>query len=289
MKLVLILFISSLAHLGLNSIVLEKALPLPLSERILGAKNFLKTKKNINDIGSLFLKALVLPHEVSEEEIPSIDPFSRLFSKKYSAKNYVAKRTVNNFAQVESKIAANNGEFNNYFYVFNDEVQNVLVHNYDDVLMKALYCDQDSYDEVDWHILLKMRDFVGGYADTHSMLGMFFLEGNGCGDPKRINQAKNDLAKSLIKALDSDQVFTDLYAERVACLYWGGYRHLVKPEWIEIIAKAQRADGGWADPGMVESRVHPTGLAALSLRYWLNKNEKPYFYRAGNSLVKAVE
>lgn len=242
------------------------------------ADKFLRGQEGISDIGSLLLKALAAPGSVVDSDVPLGDAFSRIIHEKYAIKDITIKRVVNSVHEMRIMLHNKNNIFGNYFYGFNEEIQKTLVHKFDDVLIKSLYCDKTDFDDVDLEILLSMRDYVGGYADTHGMLGMFFLEGNKCINAARLKKARDSIVSSLIKALEIDTIFSDIYAERIACLYWAGVGHLVQREWIEKILAAQRSDGGWADEDQQDSNVHATGLAVLSIKYYFTL-EKPYFYK----------
>ncbi len=242
------------------------------------AKDYFKNQTNIDDIGSLFLKQRFSPEFVLAEDIPAFDAFGRLFSERHGIKDLKIERKVRSISEAMMALKRNNNKFHNYFYDFPEKVKNTLVHSYDDVLIKALYCDKSGFDQLDLAILLSMRDHQGGYADTHGLLGLLFLEGNQCLDGGSLNKAKNTIVKTLVEALEKDTVFSDLYAERVACLFWAGAGALVKPEWIQKIKESQRHDGGWANVAREDSSPHTTGLAALVIRYLLT-GEKPYFYQ----------
>lgn len=242
------------------------------------AEAFSASQKDVSDMGSLFLKHRFTPQHVREEDFLENDAFNRVFGEKYAIKNLKIKRRISSEKEIDKVIKSNEHVFNNYFYGFPKKVQRTLVHAFDDVLIKALYCDKSGYDNLDLAILLKMRDNIGGYADTHGLLGLLFLEGNQCLDSKRLKKAKDSFIESIIKALEKDEIFSDIYAERVACLYWAGAGARVKPEWIEKIAQSQRPDGGWASPGRLDSSLHTAGLAALSMRYFLT-GEEPYCYK----------
>lgn len=241
------------------------------------AERFLRGEQNISDIGSLFLKELAVPGSVSEKDIPLNDAFSRTFNQKYTFTPLIIKRTVNSVQQLKEKLHSKNHVFGNYFYEFPESINETLVHRFDDVLIKTLYCDKGSFDDLDLAIVLSMRDFIGGYADTHGMLALLFLEGNNCFNKAQLKEAKDAIVVSLLKALENDVLFSDLYVERIACLYWAGVGHLVKKEWIERIMAAQRKDGGWANKKRKSSSVHTTGLAVLSINYYFGK--KPYLYQ----------
>ncbi|MCA9508525.1 MAG: hypothetical protein KC505_08900 [Myxococcales bacterium] len=268
-----------MAALGNFADHINDALDNKIEPIVMRAENYLKNQHNIQDIGSLFLKKLSLPESVSERDVPLGDPFSRTIDQKYALRSIAIKRKISSLNELKTLVKKNSSTFSNYFYQFPPSIQKRVVHNYDDVLIKALYCDEGAYDELDLAILLSMRDYQGGYADTHSLLGIFFLEGNKCLslNPQALESAKKNIIGHIIKALEKDKVYSDLYAERVACLFWAGAGHLVKKAWIDIIIHAQRADGGWMDPAQKQSTVHPTGLSYLSIEYYFNRR-MPYFY-----------
>lgn len=243
------------------------------------AQKYLSEKNVIHEIGSLFLKKRLSPEAVDESDIPAGDAFARLFGERFIPKDLNITRTVNSNAEIDLILEANEMSLKNYFYKLPERYQNTLVDPWDDVLIKALYCDVTGFDDIDSRILANLRDHRGGYLDTHNLLGLLFLEGNQCSHQGKLLRAKEDVVEDIVAALETDDVFSDLYAERVACLFWAGAGARVKPAWIEIIRKAQRADGGWAGFDVSQSSAHPTGLAALSIKYLLSGKNKADFYQ----------
>lgn len=155
----------------------------------------------------------------------------------------------------------------NDFYEVPEEFRQYMPHHWDDVMLKAIYCDLLGYDDTDFNFLLALPDRGGGYADTHVFQSLLFLRANNCYDNHKINQELDRLAASMLAALETDTFYRDLYAERLAFLYWGGYGGQIKAEWINNIRQSQEKNGGWRDE-KGEINPHTTGFAVLSLIYY---------------------
>lgn len=241
------------------------------------AQQFLSDKHVIAEIGSLFLKQKLTPELFDATDIPTDDAFAKLFGEKHAVKNLTLSRTIESDLILRNVPALR--PLNNYLYVLPKEYRKTIHDPWDDILVKSLYCDSTGFDKLDFSILSSVHDGGGGYYDTHQLLGLFMLEENGCYDKTIIANAKEKLVNNIVSALENDTIFSDLYAERVACLFWAGARKRVKPAWIDVIKNAQRDDGGWADIGLKQSGSHPTGLAAVSIKYFLNSDQEPTFYQ----------
>ncbi len=116
----------------------------------------------------------------------------------------------------------------NDFYVINEPYAAFLRDPWDDVLFKALYCDQSGYAADDFSILKSIGDGQGGYLDTHALLGMLLLKENRCTDQGAVTDEIGRIVLRIVAALEKDTVFSDLYAERIVFLYWAGYGESVK-------------------------------------------------------------
>lgn len=244
------------------------------------AKQYFHDKMSFADIGPLFLKFKLVPDSVKKNDVPRSDLFSRLFGEEFVDKNLTITRMIDFQHEILNLKKPRSEVFQNQFYQLPKKYKATLVHGWDDVLIKALYCDQTGFDNVDNKILMAMRDNVGGYHDTHYLLALLMLEINQCWSDVNVKYQKQLVVQDIIKALERDRQFSDLYAERVVCLYWAGAKRQVRPDWIQLIKEAQRADGGWpfylSDP---KSDPHATGLAALSIRYYLTGGREAHFYK----------
>lgn len=162
-------------------------------------------------------------------------------------------------------------------YAVGNDYRRFLEDPWDDLLLRALYCDVYGYSDEDFRILGTLRP-DGGYTDTHVLLALLFLRENGCYERPERDSATGTLIGMLVRAAEKETGWSDLFSERVVFLYWAGAGDRVKPEWIDRIVAAQGADGGWADAAWGEgSNPHSTGLSLLSIRYFLEGNDRPEF------------
>lgn len=240
------------------------------------------------EVGSLYLKHMLTPSPVKDSTIPADDAYRRLFGIKFTPKDLILKRRsdINSAADVEKLLEKNKLVLKNYFYAINDKYKKAYLDPWDDILVKALYCDVLGYDHIDWAILERLRDRRGDYYDTHQLLALLMLEENGCYVQDKIERAKDLVVKDIVEAQHNDAqnpdtAFNDLFAERLACIYWAGKGELVSPRWIDIILKAQLKDGGWPGiNGLTFSGTHPSSLAAMGLRYFSEQGSQPIkFYQ----------
>ncbi|MEN8252358.1 MAG: hypothetical protein ABFQ53_02155 [Patescibacteria group bacterium] len=155
-------------------------------------------------------------------------------------------------------------------YDIGDKYNKTMTDFTDNVVVKALYCDKSGYDDFDYKLLNLIRDNNGGYGDTHFLMSILFLEKLDCLDKEVLNKDKKSVLENIIKTQKEDEVFSDLFAERVVVLYWAGEGSSVKFPWILKIAKNIKSDGGWRDVGSYESNPHVTGLSALAIKYFIN-------------------
>lgn len=150
---------------------------------------------------------------------------------------------------------------------------------WDDILYKALYCDFSGYDAGDFALLTSKRDSIGGYADTHVLLGLLFLRDNGCYDLPERKVATAQIVRDIARAARHDSLWSDLYAERIVFLYWAGSGHLVERDWIRLVREHLTDDPGWRTGSEMTSNAHTTGLALLSLMYFEAGQPSQPFYR----------
>ncbi len=170
----------------------------------------------------------------------------------------------------------------NNSYLVNPPYEEYLRDPYDDILFKTLYCDLGHYDAADFAILKSIQSETGDYADTHYLWGLLILRENGCFDEPEIAAEIRSVVPHIIRAAETDEVFSDLFAERIVLLYWAGFGDRVKREWIEKVHSSLTDEPGWRDAGHDESNAHTTGLALLSLIYFENgKKEQKFYARTG--------
>ena len=108
-----------------------------------------------------------------------------------------------------------------------------------------------------------------GYDLTHKFLAMRFLQERNClaGDTELLLESKINAAAESIAREQALSEFDDLFSERAAFLYWGGFRDLVKEEWIDIILENQDEAGSWTDfkANLFYGNPHTTVLAVWAL------------------------
>jgi hypothetical protein len=241
------------------------------------ALHYLQSYPFENDVGSLFLRFLLMPREIKSQNIPERNAFARLFGEKFRPKNITLTRMVNSKSQLDKKMKKNINQINNFFYRLPKDHQNTFTDIWDDILIKSLYCDLFPFDKIDHLIFKTLGDGNGGYLDTHKIIAILFLEGNKCNDKNWKNE-KKQIALNIINSLDKNPPFGDLYAERVVCLFWVGFGHKVKPQWIEKIVQHQKPDGSWSNERNIFSNNHTTALAALAIKYYLADKNNYIFY-----------
>jgi len=198
------------------------------------------------------------------------DPFARLLNPEEKLSPLVFHRRALPFEQLPS--------INNNSYLVDPPYDAYLRDPWDDILFKVLACDTHGYDEGDFAILNSSRSNRGDYSDTHVLLGLLLLRGNHCYDAQKIEAEISKVVRILIVGATQDNVFSDLYAERIVLLYWAGVGDVVKREWIEKIQNSLTDDPGWRSGTDTVSNAHTTGLALLSLLYFQAGQSHQSFY-----------
>jgi hypothetical protein len=210
-------------------------------------------------------------HQVSSNSIKKIyttDPFRRLANRE----DVVSNMDINR----KDVVSAIGEKFDGNFYDIKNTSGSFGVWN--DILVKALYCDISGYDKDDFFILNLMHKQNGGYFDTHYLLALLLLKENKCWEEEVINAQVKIVSEYIIEAQENDYVFSDLYAERIVFLYWAGYQSSIKKEWIDLIIQNYNPAYGWMDPQKQEFSLHVTGLSLLSLIYYAEGNNKQTIY-----------
>ncbi len=142
-------------------------------------------------------------------------------------------------------------------------------------ILKALYCDKINYTKQDFETLKQIRDYKGGYGDTHYLLGLLFLNSLNCLDSKTFTTEKSYVINDILKAQEKPiQKSIDLFAERIVFLYWAKEKNKIKYAWIKKLIKAQDYSGYWIDIEQKEPNPHITGLCALSIKYFIENGVK---------------
>lgn len=168
----------------------------------------------------------------------------------------------------------------NSFYTVHPPYRQALRDPYDDILFKAISCDQTGYDSDDFAILRSIGSSRGDSADTHLLFGLLLLRGNGCFAGVALDQEISAVAERIVTAASEDAIFGDLYAERIVFLYWAGYGDRIRPWWIWRIVRSLELDG-WRDGNDIAANAHTTGLALLALIYFEDGKTEQRFYPFG--------
>ena len=158
-----------------------------------------------------------------------------------------------------------------------------------DVVYKAFLCKETGYDEEDFKRLLSVGEGKGNYPDTHALLGLLILEEFECYFEEKIREEKDNLIENIVNALERDNQVDDEYIERVLMLYWSNRDHLVKDKWIKKIIDSRNEDDlGWGEKIEGKSCPHSTGMAMLTLKYYLledSDKENSLFVRSGGKRI----
>ncbi len=197
------------------------------------------------------------------------DPFMRMVDNHFTdARPRVINTSMKNATDVARYLRQKNGIIDHGFYQFDAETEVYVKDVYDDILLRALYCDF-TYTTVDATILDYARDDHGGYIDTHQLIALLFRKAQKCTLVGEDLDAKIDtVARRIIDAQIHDDEFSDLFAERIVVLYWAGYGSEVRRKWIGTIVRAQDVvSGGWRDD-KDEINLHATALATAALSFY---------------------
>jgi hypothetical protein len=194
------------------------------------------------------------------------NPFYRLINKQ-DTRQITIRRGFNSPEDVNA-IKNKKNLFNNFYQ---GNFQKYLEDPWDDIMLAAMYCDQMTYNDLDWDALHVLRSGKGDYFDTHFLLALFFLEENKCYNSEIIKNAKQKVIIDIIQAQQNDNNFSDLYAERIVFLYWANRGEDIKKEWIDTISNNFHDDQfGWKNSSHERINAHTTGLALLALQYFIN-------------------
>jgi len=227
-----------------------------------------------------FINEIVARKKIGNPDVSSLkikynqDVFRRLLNKS----NYIPG------IQIEKKniVDAIGKPFEGNFY----SIKNVDKINYDyenfglwnDVMLKAIYCDKTGFDNGDFYILKLLKNGSGGYLDTHYLFGLLFLKKNNCYAEAELDKQIAAVSADIAIAEDNDKAFSDLYAERIVFLYWAGYGNLVKKEWADSIKNNFNKEYGWTENSSQSFNGHVSGLSLLALIYFAeNKNLQPFY------------
>lgn len=139
-----------------------------------------------------------------------------------------------------------------------------LNNNIDQMTSKALYCD---YWELDSNYLNELAEMAdrGRYSLPHAMLSMQWIEENNCISTLDSGYAnlKDSIAQKLFEAIDAMDGLKDVEIECIAMLYYAGYRHLVKEQWIPILIWQQLEEGGWSEKPEFRDVIEHTTVLSL--------------------------
>lgn len=214
------------------------------------------------------MHAMLWPEQNGQlQRIFDKDPFDRIYQDALHIDDLSITRRVESGGDVIDLFLREGVE--TPLYDIDQRYRNMMIDPTDEVIIKALYCDASGYDDFDQELLGLIRDNEGGYGDTHNLLGLIIIEKLGCRTGEEIFNEKKKVIRSIITAQEVDQEFSDLFAERIVLLFWAGKGDMVDIHWIEGIVKNAQVDNGWRDRGDTEANPHTTGLAALSIKYFI--------------------
>lgn len=111
------------------------------------------------------------------------------------------------------------------------------------------------------------RGGMHDYAVTHHALAFHWMTENNVA--WKYNGSKGlrpEFANAMAEIITRNGPDKDISYESMAFLLYMGFRSMVKPEWLDAVAAAQRPDGGWGyKPDTGPSHGHPTVLALWAL------------------------
>ena len=139
---------------------------------------------------------------------------------------------------------------------------------FDDLLLPALYCDKQPITTTTQKKLFDTT--VRGYDLTHRLLGILFLKQNNCLDGER----EGTMIHQIIDHIDisPSELFSDLYAEKIAFVQFAGYGDRISQEMIDVIIHNQTAAGAWKDSLFgIDENPHTTALSLWALSQYYNK------------------
>lgn len=204
--------------------------------------------------------------------------FKNVFKRILNKNDYVSDIKIEN--KINLLNAIGNPFEGNFYDIKNvDEKSNAETFGvWNDIILKAVYCDKTGFDNGDFYILKLLKNKDGGYLDTHFLFGLLFLKKNKCYAEEIIDKEVFEVALDIAKGADEDKIFSDLYAERIVFLYWAGYGNLVKKEWIDLIRDNFNKEYGWMEREKKSFNGHASGLSLLSLIYFVEGDKEQAFY-----------
>jgi len=136
---------------------------------------------------------------------------------------------------------------------------------FDDIILPPLYCQKQPIPEATLKKIFESEN-LAGYDLTHHFLSLQLMKENQCLGEQKIKTAMDEAAQYM----RTEQVvssFSDLFAERIAFLQYGGYEDSIKDQWIQTIIENQSPSGAWKDPNYFEKidNPHTTALAVWAL------------------------
>ncbi len=232
------------------------------------SENFYKTYNVPLQTDEFVMLLWLWPERVqSFERAFKVDPFYRIYSNEWKIDNFNIVRSADSREEVADLVKMFGKEA--MLYEVDKSFKKIMTDPTDDIVLKALYCDDSGYDDFDYKLLGVIRDNEGGYGDTHYLLSLLFLERLGCVDINTLVQDKQNVVHSILVAEMKDREFSDLFVERIVLLYWAGYGEDVKFSWINKVARNIQKDGGWKDKDANKSDPHATGLSSLAIKYFI--------------------
>jgi hypothetical protein len=132
------------------------------------------------------------------------------------------------------------------------------------MLVLAANCDQLSIPS-DYAGLLQKNADAGGYATTHVVFALGFMQDNKCQLPSNASSVRAQVLASMTAMLDDPQVTPDLRYEALAFLQEYGTGVTIQPKYIDQVLKEQNANGSWSPEVGSPPTDHATVLALWAL------------------------
>lgn len=108
-----------------------------------------------------------------------------------------------------------------------------------------------------------MHDYAVVY---HALAFHWMMENNVAWKYEGGKGLRPEFANAMVEIITRNGPDKDVSFASMAFLQYMGFRSLVKPEWIDAVAAAQRSNGGWGyKPDTGPSHGHPTMLALWAL------------------------